>query len=208
MINSEDGYIRYYTGNGTVGCINYGRNAGGPDYGYTGISYTSGISWGVKDVVGAHIGNSIVFGKADQTGETQGDVVSIMRPDKPYLLIKSETLPVGQATPVGVSVKDADTTGETSTSSTVTVVESIFDKINVLSSAYGDISLKGGLETELELKDEDIVEGNSLVVTATTADNSVHGKSYSGAQLKIKWNPDHDHNDIIAYKFFGRKAII
>lgn len=208
LIHNESAFIRYYTGTGAMGVINYGTLAGGPDYGYTGISYASGISWGVVGSVAAQIGNSVVFGVSDQSGEHQGDVVSIMRPTNPYLLVDSSKLPSGQTSVVGLEIEDADSTTPYSVSGSFTVVATIFDKINVLSSAYGDITIKGGYTTELELKDEDIVQGNSIEVTATSADNSVHGKSYSGAKLNITWNPSHDHNDILSYQFFGQKAVV
>jgi hypothetical protein len=208
LIHNESAFIRYYTGTGAMGVINYGTLAGGPDYGYTGISYASGISWGVVGSVAAQIGNSVVFGVSDQSGEHEGDVVSIMRPNNPYLLVDSSKLPSGQTSVVGLEIEDQDSTTPYSVSGSFTVVATIFDKINVLSSAYGDISIKGGYSTELELKDEDIVQGNSIEVTATSADNSVHGKSYSGAKLNITWNPSHDHNDILSYQFFGQKAVV
>jgi hypothetical protein len=208
LIHNESAYIRYYTGNGTLGVINYGTIAGGPDYGYTGISYESNISWGVEGYVAANIGNSIVFGRQEQSQEEQ-EVVSIMRPDKPYLLVDAQQLPVGKKSVIGVSVEDEDSTGPISTSGSVTVVKSIFDKINVLSTAYGDnIRVKAGQETELHLSDDDIVEGNSIRVDAQSSDGQVHGTSYSGVKLEIEWSPNHDHNDVIKYAFHGQKAIV
>lgn len=208
LIHDESSYIRYYTGNSVLGTINYGTIAGGPDHGYTGISFESNISWGVKGAVAANIGNSIVFGRSEQKGEHHGDAVGIMRPDKPYLLIDASHLKVGEKTVVGVTVEDEDTSGPVSTSGSVTVVESIFDKINVVSSAYGDIRIKGGMETHLHLHHDDIVEGNAIRVKATSADGSVHGLSFSGAKLNIEWTPNHDHNDVLKYAFAGQKAVV
>lgn len=207
LIHNESAYIRYYTGNGILGTINYGTVAGGPDFGYTGISYESGISWGVEGHVAANIGSSIVFGRSDQTGEHEGDVISIMRPDKPYLLVDTHHLPVGEKSVVGVTVSDQNS-GPLSTSGSVTVVKSIFDKINVLSSAFGDISLTGGHEHVLRLHEDDIVEGNSIQIKATSEGGVVKGQSFSGAKLNIEWRPDHDHNDVLMYSFAGMRAIV
>lgn len=120
----------------------------------------------------------------------------------------SHNLPLGQNTNVGVSVTDEDTTSPISTSATFTVVQTIYDKININSSAFGDISLLGGHTLEFQLHDNDIVQGNALKIKATTADNSVHGEAFSGAAMKITWNPSHDNNDIIKYAFFGNKAVV
>lgn len=95
FLENESAYIRAYNGNGILGIINYGSIAGQPDFGYTGISFESGISWSVEGAVAASIGNSIVFGKQEQKQEHQGDVISIMRPDHPYILVDASHLPVG-----------------------------------------------------------------------------------------------------------------
>jgi hypothetical protein len=209
LIHNESSYIRYYTGNGSVGVINYGTIAGGPDYGYTGISYESGISWGVEGAVAAHLGSSVIYGPQDQTQEHEGDVVSIMRPDHPYLLIDASHLPVGKKTTVGVTIEDQDSSELVSTSGSITVVETIFDKVNVLSKAYGsDIRLKGGFENELHLHDDDIVEGNALQVSAVSKDGTLHGQSLSGAHIEIEWSPNHDHNDVLKYAFYKQIAVV
>jgi hypothetical protein len=207
LIHHENSYIRSYSGNTVLGTINYGSTTQyKPDAGYTGISYESGISWSVEGYVAANIGNSIVSGKRIQDKEHGGDVISIMRPDKPYLLIEASKL--SGKTVVGVNVHDSSSPTTFSTSATVTVVDSIYDKINVLSTAYGDITVKGGFETSLHLKDEDIIEGNNMEIEAHSADGTVHGKSFSGAKVDITWNPSHDHNDIIKYAFFQQKALV
>lgn len=208
LLSNENAYIRYYTGNWVLGTINYGVVGGGSDFGYTGISYESQIAWSVEGFVATNLGHSIIYGKVDQSGEHEGDVISIMRPDHPYILVDSHNLPLGQTTNVGVSVTDEDTTSPISTSASFTVVETIYDKININSSAFGDITLLGGHSLDFHLHDSDIVQGNALKIKATTADNSVHGESYSGAAMKIQWNPSHDNNDIIKYAFFGSKAVV
>jgi len=104
LIHNESSYIRSYTGTKTLGTINYGGIAGEGDTGYTGISYESNISWGVEGQVGTNIGSSIVFGATDQSQAKDQDKISIMRPDKPYLLLDASTLPVDTKTSVGVSV--------------------------------------------------------------------------------------------------------
>lgn len=208
MLSNEAAYIRYYTGNEVLGTINYGFVGGRGDYGYTGISYTSGISWAELGTTAANIGNSIVYGVIDQSNEHEGDVVSIMRPEVPYILVDSTKLDVGQTTTVGVSVSDGEGTDTISTSSSFTVVKSIYDKINILSSAFGDINVFGGHDTELVLKDTDILQGNALQIRATSADNSITGQSYSGAGLQITWNPKHDNDDIMQYAFYGTKAVV
>jgi len=80
--------------------------------------------------------------------------------------------------------------------------------INVLSTAFGDVRIKGGEETELRLSDDDVVEGNSLSVSAKSKDGSVIGESHSGVKLDFTWFPDHLHHDVLTYAFYKQKAIV
>jgi hypothetical protein len=174
LVHNVNSYIRNYSGNTVLGTINYGSTAEyKPDSAYTGISYESGISWSVEGVVAANMGNSIIFGDRIQTKEEGEDVISILRPNNPYLLIEASQL--SGKTTVGVNVHDADSPTVLSTSATVTVVDSILDKINIRSKAYGDIAIKGGMDTELHLHDEDVVEGNAFEISAVSDDGTIHG---------------------------------
>lgn len=209
LLEHESTFIRSYVGNSVVGVINYGTVAGEADFGYTGISFYSNISWAVEGFVASNIEHSIIFGKQEQSEEHEGDVIQIMRPVHPYLLVDASKLPLGQKTAVGVSVEDADSSGPISTSSSITVVKTIFDKVNVQKTAYGnDIKLKGAFENRLHLDEEDIIEGNALHVTAVSKDGAINGRSHSGVQLDIEWSPSHDHSDVLKYAFYQNKAVV
>lgn len=107
-----------------------------------------------------------------------------------------------------MTVEDQDSSGAVSTSGTITVVNSIFDKINILRTAYGDITLKGGFQNELHLEDNDIIEGNNLRIKAESDDGKLSGQSHVGVYLDISWTPNHDHKDVLHYAFFKQKAVI
>jgi len=66
LMHNESKWIRNYNGNLSAGVINYGSVGGGPDTGYTGISYESRISWMHDGHAAASIGSSIVFGQQIQ----------------------------------------------------------------------------------------------------------------------------------------------
>lgn len=201
----EHMYIRSYTGNGYIGVINYGT-LNGHDAGYTGISFTSGFSWKVEDVAAAEIGKSIVFGNVHQTEMHKVDSIGLMRPTHPYLLVPGISL-FDQKNLVSIAASDQETLSPSSTSTTFTLINSIYDGLKI-KDTFGNIVMKSGETKFVTVPVSAIVEGNGIHAEISSDGGVVTGKGVQGAQVSITWVPSHDHLDIQHYAFDGRKALV
>lgn len=202
----EHAYVRFYSGTGEVGVINYGTLTG-VDHGYTGVSFVSNISWKKEGVAACNIGRSVVFGNVDQTVGHTDDVVSLMRPLEPYLLIPSSKLNPGKNI-VNVEASDSDSPSPASLSTIFTKVETIFDGDVKVKDMFGDIIIEGGKSTFVSVPETAVQQGNALSVKITSEGGAVRGIGASGVAVKIKWVPDHDHGDVEHFAFDGRKALV
>jgi hypothetical protein len=207
LANDINGYIRYYTGNTEVGTINYGSNLG-VDYAYTGISFKQGISWSQKGFAGCNIGRSILYGDTNQTKGHGNDIVQIMRPTNPYLLVDSRSLKDGKNL-ISLEVSDADMPSPISTSTIFTSVKDIYSgKIDFNPNSIGQIKVKGGTTDYYILNNAGIKQGNALEVSVTSESGIVRGKGHIGHMLDFTWTPNHDHDDIETYAFFNDHAAV
>lgn len=202
----EHSYLRFYSGNGDVAVINYGTLSG-VDWGFTGISFTSGLSWSSEGVAACNIGKSIVFGNTNQTQGHTDDVVSIMRPLQPYLLIPSRMLQPGKNL-IAVEASDSESPSPATLSTIFTKVTSIFDGDLKIKDMFGDISIPGGQTTFVSVPSAAVEQGNALSAKITSDGGVVRGVGVAGVAVKIKWVPNHDHEDIEHYAFDGRKALV
>lgn len=202
----EHAYLRFFNGNSEVAVINYGTLSG-VDFGYTGISFRSGISWKREEIAACNIGRSIVYGNTNQTKGHQEDVVSLMRPTEPYVLIPSELLQPGKNT-IAIEVSDSESPSPASVSTIFTKAKDMYDGEIKVKDLFGDITIQGGTSQFVSMSNSAIEQGNALEVKITSDTGLVHGVGVGGVAVKIKWVPNHDHHDIEHYAFDGRKALV